>query len=121
VRLRDVTTAQRTLLTAVSQGISRRLEASFTDPADLDGPNAAIHLRERGKRLVMEIPETLVIEATTGTAARESFRVRVKARRDRMLFRAPPAPLPKRIDRAEEPGFFRRSGGPGRPPPRGRR
>ena len=121
MRLRDVTNAQRTLLAAVSKRISRRLEATFTDPAELDGPNAAIHLHERGKRLVMEIPETLLIEATNGPAARESFRVRVKARRDRMLFNEPPAPLPKKIEAAQEPGFFRRSGGPGRPPPRGRR
>lgn len=121
MRLRDVTAAQRALLAAVSQRISRRLEATFTDPADVDGPNAAIHLRERGKRLVMEIPETLLIEATSDAAARESFRVRVKGRRDRMLFREQPAPLPKRIEPAQEPGFFRRGAGPGRPPPRGRR
>jgi hypothetical protein len=120
VRLRDITTAQRALLAAVSQRISMRLEASFTDPAEIDGPNAAIHLRERGKRLVMEIPETLLIEATSDAAARESFRVRVKARRDRMMFREPPARLPKKIEPAQEPGFFR-SGGPGRPSPRGRR
>jgi hypothetical protein len=121
VRVRDTTTAQRALLAAVSNGISRRLEAAFTDPAEPDGPNAAIDLRERGRHMVMEIPETLVIEATSVVAARESFRVRVKGRRDRMLFREPPARLPKRIERAEEPGFFRRQGGPGRPPPRGRR
>jgi len=120
VRVRDVTTAQRALLAAVSQGISTRLEATFTDPSALDGPNAAIDLRERGKHLVMEVPDTLVIQATTGPAARESFRVRVKARRDRMLFRAPPAPLPKKIERAQEPGFFGRPGGQGRPS-RGRR
>lgn len=120
MRARDVTTAQRALLASVSQRISPRLEAAFTDPASLDGPNAAIDLRERGRHLVMEIPDDLVIEATTGVAARESFRVRVKARRDRMLFREPPAPLPKKIERAQEPGFFGRPGAGGRPS-RGRR
>jgi len=121
MRLRDITTAQRALLAAVSKKISRRLEASFTDPAELDGPKAAIHLNERGKRLVLEMPETLLIEATSNTAARELFRVRVKAKRDRMLFREPPAPLPKKIEPAQQPGFFGRPGGAGRPPSRGRR
>jgi hypothetical protein len=121
VRLRDTTAAQRALLAAVTHRISRRLEARFTDSVEADGPNAAIDLRERGKHLVMEIPETLLIEATTDIAARETFRVRVKARRDRMLFREPPARLPKKIETAEEPGFFRRQGGPGRFSPRGRR
>jgi hypothetical protein len=121
MRLREVTTAQRTLLAAVSHEISRRLEATFTDPAELDGPNAAIHLRERGRGVVMEIPETLLVAATTGTAGRESFRIRVKARRDRMLFREPPPRLPKRIEAIREPGFVSRSSGPGRLPPRGRR
>lgn len=121
MRLRDVTTAQRALLAAVSQRISRRLEATFTDPADLDGAYAAIHLRERGRRLVMEVPETLLIEATSDTVARESFRVRVKARRDRMLFREPPARLPKSIEPAQDPAFFRGGAGPRRVPPRGRR
>jgi hypothetical protein len=121
MRLRDVTTAQRSLLAAVTQRISRRLEATFTDPAELDGPNAAIHLRERGRRLVIEVPEALLIEAITDAVARESLRVRVKARRDRMLFREPPAPLPRKIEAAQQPGFFRSHSGPGRPPPRGRR
>ena len=121
MRLRDITTSQRTLLASVSQQISRRLEANFTDPVELDGPNAAINLRERGKQLVMEIPETLLIEATSEATARETFRVRVKARRDRMLFRQPPAALPKRIEPAHEPGFFHRGGPGGRPSPRGRR
>lgn len=120
MRLRDVTTAQRALLASVSQRISRRLEATFTDPAEIDGPNAAIQLRERGRGLVMEVPETLLIDATNDVAAREAFRVRVKARRDRMLFREPPARLPRKIERAEQPGFFRPSDS-GRPSPRGRR
>src|SRR5438477_384278 len=41
-----------------------------------------------------------------------------KATRDRMLFRAPPPPLPKNIAAAGDPAFFR-SRGPG--PGRGRR
>ena len=80
---------QRALLDAVSRKIARRLEASCTGPADLGRPTAAIHRRERGRRLVMEIPEVLLIGATTDATARESFRVRVKARRDRMSFRGP--------------------------------
>ncbi len=121
MRLRDVTTAQRTLLAAVSTRISRRLEATFAEPAEIDGPNAAIHLRERGRRLVVEIPETMLIEATVDTAAREAFRVRLKARRDRMLFREPGPSLPKKIEPAHEPGLGRGGAGPGRFSPRGRR
>src|SRR5438094_580529 len=50
--------------------------------------------------------------------AREALRQRIKATRDRMLFRAPPPPLPKNIAAAGDPAFFR-SRGPG--PGRGRR
>lgn len=121
MRLRDITTAQRALLATVSQRISRRLEATFADPVEPDRPNVVIHLRESGRRLVMEVPDTLLIEATSDLVARESFRVRMKARRDRMLFREPPAPLPKRIEAAAQPGFFRSQTGPGRPSSRGRR
>jgi hypothetical protein len=103
------------LLDAVRLQISRRLEAHFTDPTELDGPNTAIQLRERGRNIIVEIPETLLIEATTDATAREAFRVRIKARRDRMMFRQEPARLPKKIAPAHEP-FFQR-GGPGRRPP----
>jgi hypothetical protein len=122
VRLSDITPAHRAMLASLSRHISRRLDAIFTDPQIPDGTNAAISLHERGKRVTMEVPDALVINATTDAVARESFRVRIKARRDRMLFRDPPAPLPKRIERVEQPGYFR-SGrdGRGSTPPRGRR
>src|SRR5262245_63743544 len=50
--------------------------------------------------------------------ALESLRVRIKARRDRMLFRAPPSPLLNRVAAAPAPGpdrpGFGRGSGPGR-------
>lgn len=121
MRLQDVTAGQRALLAAVTRQISRRLEAGFTDPADLDGPTVAIHLRERGRRLVIEIPETLLIGATTDAVVRESFRVRVKARRDLMLFRVPPPALPKNIEPAQQPGYFHSPSAPRSSARRGRR
>jgi len=121
VRLNEVTPAQRTMLASVTQRISRRLDASFTDPHAMDGTNAAILLRERNKSVVIEVPDAVVFDATTDPAARESFRVRIKARRDRMLFRDPPAPLPKRIERAAEPGYFRQGRDGRGPTGRGRR
>lgn len=114
MRLRDVTGAQRALLEGVCGQISRRLEAHFTDATELDGPNAAIQLRERGRSLAIEVPESLLIEATTDATAREAFRVRIKARRDRMMYRQQPARLPKKIAPAHDPIMNR--GGPNRRP-----
>jgi hypothetical protein len=116
VHLRDLTPAQRQLLEELTKKISRKLDAIFTELADADGPSIGVQLRERGVVVVAEVPGDLLIEATTDATAREALRVRLKARRDRMLFKPPPAALSKRITPAADPGGSRSTGGA----PRGR-
>jgi hypothetical protein len=74
-----------------------RLESVFRDGAETDGPNVSVSLTERGRTVVVEVPFAMFDEASRDPAAREALRVRLKGRRDRMLFTAPPAPLPKHI------------------------
>jgi hypothetical protein len=115
VLLKEITGGQHRMLRELSSRISNRLEAEFSE---LAGPNVGITLRERGKTVVMEVPGALLAQAGTDPTAQEAMRVRIKGRRDRMLFRPPPAPLPKRIEPAGTPGggYFgsRGGGGPGR-------
>ena len=117
MRLREVTGAQQRLLQDLSGRISNRLELEFSELGDGEGPNIGISLREQGRRVVIEIPTSLLAEAAADAMALETLRVRIKGRRDRMLFRAPPSPLPKKVVAApapgpDRPGFGR--GGPGR-------
>jgi len=120
LRLKDVTESHRRLLRDLTTRISRALEAEFSELPDADGPSVGVILRERRREVTLEIPATLLTEAAGDATAREAIRVRIKARRDRMLFKAPPSPLPKHI--ATVPGAmpfgFGRGGGGG---PRGRR
>ncbi len=74
-----------------------RLESVFLDGSDADGPNLGVSLTERGRSVVVEVPFAMLDEASRDLAAREALRVRLKARRDRMLFVVPPARLPKHI------------------------
>ena len=120
MRLSDISAVERRLLEELSGRISNRLESVFTDLPG-DGPNIGIVLRERGRRMVMELPGELLQRAHEDAVAREAVRVRIKATRDRMLFRPPPAPLPKRI--ATAPDVVPQRGPFGRmssPPRRGR-
>jgi len=119
LRLKDVTESHRRLLRDLTSRISRALETEFSELPDADGPSVGIILRERRREVTVEIPAALLTEATGDATAREAIRVRIKARRDRMLFKAPPSPLPKHI--ATVPGAMpfgvgRTGGGP-----RGRR
>jgi len=119
VRLKDITGAQQRLLRELTTQISVRLEGAFAELPDADGPNVGIRLEERGRNVVMELPGALLLQAANDPSAREALRVRIKARRDRMLFRPPPTPLPKRITAAPAPGmsrfgFGRDGGGRGR-------
>ena len=120
MRLKDVTESHRRLLRDLTSRISNALETEFSELPDADGPNVGIILRERRREVIVEIPAALLAEAGGDLAAREAIRVRIKTRRDRMLFKAPPSPLPKNI--ATLPGSmpfgFGRAGGGG---PRGRR
>jgi hypothetical protein len=118
VRLRQIGDRQQKLLHQLASRISNRLEAEFTELPGPDGPNIGVALQERGHRANVEISEALLMRADADTTALEAIRIRMKAARDRMLFRPPPRPLPKNITAAADPGFSRDSGrgrgGPGR-------
>ena len=118
VRLHDVAASHRRLLKELSGQISNRLEAVFTELSDADGPNIGVALHERGQRIVMELPAALLLRADEDATVREAIRVRIKGRRDRMMFRPPPVPLPRRITAAPDPAPPR--SGFGRGPDRGR-
>lgn len=122
VRLRDIGDPQQRLLRELAGRISNRLDAEFTEPAGAESHNIGVTLRERGHSAVMEVPEALLLSADAEPVAREALRVRIKATRDRMLFRPPPTPLPKKITAAADPAALRGGGfGFGRGPGRGRR
>lgn len=114
---RQVTAAQQRLLAELSGRISTRLELVVDEGGD-EKPNIGVTLRERGHSVSMEVPYALLDQAEGDPIARESLRVRLKGRRDRMLFRAPPTPLPKNIVQSRESFMPRNMGGGG---PRGRR
>jgi hypothetical protein len=121
VRLRDIGDPQQRLLRELAGRISNRLDAEFTEPAGAESRNIGLKLRERGHSAMMEVPETLLLSANGDPSAREALRVRIKATRDRMLFRRPPTPLPKNITAAADPATSRGGFGFGRGPGRGRR
>lgn len=121
VRLKDITPSHQRLLRDVTGRISSGLETEFSELPDVDGPNVGIILRERRRQVVMGIPEALLAQAAEDLTAREAIRVRIKVRRDRMLFQAPPKPLPKHIATAPTPGSMPFGFGRGGGPPRGRR
>ena len=112
MRLRDITPSHHRLLRDLTNGISSSLETEFVNPSAEDGPSVGIMLRERRRQTMIEIPATLLIEAAEDLVAREAIRVHIKGRRDRMLFKAPPSPLPKHITSAPPPGGMHF--GPGR-------
>ena len=119
MRLHEVTASHQRLLRDLTSRISSGLESEFSELKDADGPNVGVILRERRCEVVMEIPAALLMQAVDDLTAREAIRVRIKGRRDRMLFKAPPGALPKHIARAPAPGGFQ--SGFGRGGPRGRR
>ena len=98
-------------------GISRRFASEAQ--RSRNGPHIGIELRERGHTVLAEVSGEALQEATRDTLAREALRVRLKARRDRMLFKPRPAAISKHITPVSDPGFSRFGGGGGRG--RGRR
>src|SRR5437867_1268003 len=104
--------------TGRSRGFGFVEMSSASEAEGADSPNIGIALSERGRSGTLEVPAALLLRADAEADAREALRQRIKATRDRMLFRAPPPPLPKNIAAAGDPAFFR-SRGPG--PGRGRR
>jgi len=125
MRLKDVTASQQRLLRDLTNQISTGLEATFSEMPGAEGRSVGIGvvLRERHREVVIEIPEALLVQAVDDVSAREAVRVRIKGRRDRMLFREPPKPLPKHIAAAAAPGSMNFGFGAGRGGgrPRGRR
>jgi hypothetical protein len=121
VRVKDITASHQRLLRDLTNRISNALETEFSDLPGTDGPSVGVILRERRREVVMEIPGALLTQAMDDLAAREAIRVRIKGRRDRMLFQAPPSPLPKRIAAAPTPGSMPFGFGRGGGGPRGRR
>jgi hypothetical protein len=85
------TAAQRRLLAELTGRISTRLAAEFEKRLCPESLNVGGTLQERGKNGRLEIPHALLQEAESDRTARDALRVRIKAARDRMLFRPPPA------------------------------
>ena len=104
MRVKDITPAHERLLRSVASRISNGLETEFSEIPDADSANVGVILRERNRHVVIGIPHALLIQAADDPSALEAIRVRIKARRDRMLFHAPPKPLPKHIAPAATPG-----------------
>lgn len=121
MRLKEITASHQRLLRDLTGRISGGLETEFSNLPGDDGPNVGIILRERHRQVVIEIPATLLMEAAEDLVAREAIRVRMKVRRDRMLFKAPPSRLPKHIAAAPAPGSMHFGFGRGGGGPRGRR
>src|SRR5262245_10021274 len=86
-----MTAAQHRLLIELTGRISTRLATEFEKRSGPEGPNVGVTLAERGKSGRLEIPYALLQEAESDLMARDALRVRIKAARDRMLFRPPPA------------------------------
>ena len=93
MRIREIEASDHELLRVLTARISNRLETAFTELPRADLPSIGIELRERGKRLVMELPATLLQHAREDRVVREQMRLRIKAQRDRLLFRPAPVSL----------------------------
>ena len=119
--LEDIAGRHRKLLRELTRRISKKLETDFTKLPGAEGPNIGIELRERNRKVLMELPAALLPQAETDMSAREAIRVRIKARRDRMLFRREPISLEQHVGtgRRQPPAAFGSGSGQGQG--RGRR
>lgn len=97
MRTSEILPAQHKLLGDVARRISERLDASFVTLPGNDDTRVGIELEEGRRKVVIEMPLALLLQAATDPASREVLRTRIKARRDRMMFLVPPAALPKKI------------------------
>ena len=97
MRLSEIAPSQRRLLAELASRISDRLEAHFVELPGGDGEHIGVALHEGHRRVVIELPLAILIQATEDPSGREVLRTRIKARRDRMMFRPPPRALPKEI------------------------
>jgi hypothetical protein len=104
MRLSEVSPSQRRLLNELVNRISDRLEAHFVELPGDDDNRIGVALREAGRKVVIEVPLAVLVHATEDANGREILRTRMKARRDRMMFREPPRALPKNIVPMFSPG-----------------
>ena len=104
MRLRDVSATHHRLLTSLASGISGRLEAHFVELPDGGDAHIGVAMKEGQRNVVIELPVTMLAQAAEDPGGRELLRTRMKARRDRMMFQVPPAPLPKKIAPLFNPG-----------------
>jgi hypothetical protein len=102
MRLREISPVQHRLLEQLASGISTRLEAQFVELADRDDAHIGVMLKESSRQVVIELPVAML--QADDLAGREQLRTRMKARRDRMMFKTPPAPLPKNVAPLFHPG-----------------
>ena len=118
VRLKDIADSHRRLLRELTRRISKRLQAEFITLPCADGPNIGIQLSESHRKVVMELPAVVLLRAEGDMTVQEAIRVRIKTRRDRMLFRREPISLREHIGAGRHPpsgGFsFGASQGHGR-------
>jgi hypothetical protein len=110
MRLGEISSAQRQLLGELASGISDRLEAFFVEVPHPDGVRLGVSLHEGDRRVIIELPVEVLAAAMEGGSGREILRTRMKARRDRMMFRTPPRALPKTIAPLFSPGPPRSGG-----------
>jgi hypothetical protein len=104
MRLSEISTAQRRLLGDLASGISGRLEAHFVELPGADDTRIGVAMHEGDRKVVIEVPLAILVQATADAIGREILRTRMKARRDRMMFRVPPRALPKDIAPLFSPG-----------------
>jgi len=104
VRLNEISPAQRRLLSEISTQISDRLEAHFVELPASNEAHIGVALHEADRKVVIEIPLAILQQAMEDPNGREILRTRIKARRDRMMFRTPPRALPKDIAPLFNPG-----------------
>ena len=97
MRLREMASRPHALLEQLANGISSRLEAHFVELPDKEETHVGVALKEGSRKVVIELPVALFAQAAGDPSAREVLRTRMKARRDRMMFKTPPPPLPKEI------------------------
>lgn len=107
MRLRDIPPAHHRLLAQIASGISGRLDARFVElPGDAPDAQIGVELHEGSRNVVIELSVDLLIRAIEGPGGREALRTRVKARRDRMMFKTPP-PLPRKVAAISDGGSSR--------------
>jgi hypothetical protein len=109
--LSEIALAHRRLLAELASQISNRLEADFVLLPNGNGDHLGVALHEGDRKVVIEIPIALLIGAMETPSGREALRTRIKARRDRLMFRVAPRALPKKISPMFSPGPPR-AGGP---------